>query len=253
MKMPTIRRLLTNLVRSRPGQPSIGIRGPSFVCLSAVVVLLLPIRFDPLNQLFPTLVSGSSERQSASTTPGQSVTLLPDGHLLLLGGKGSQGPVSSAGIWDPHTNRITAINFKLQFPRVWHTATLLPDGSILVLGGIGPEGQIVSIAELLHPETGQSEALPTSVLTPRAYHAATLLTDGRVLVSGGVASTSENSMGPMQVMELWDPATKTAQSLPVQLTSARSQHSATLLANGHVLFSGGVDASGNALSYGELL
>lgn len=192
--------------------------------------------------------SGPGRTDPADVPIGQTATLLPDGCWLLIGGDGSDGPVATAAIWDPHTGATTPMSSELQHPRAWHTATPLPDGTMLILGGADADGQVVDTSERFDPATQTFETLPASGLTPRAYHTATLLTEGLVLIVEGVSEDGET----MATAELWNPWTQTTQTLPARLKAARHSHSATLLPNGAVLFWGGLNKDGIVLSNGEL-
>ena len=180
--------------------------------------------------------------------PGQSATLLPDGRLLLIGGEGTKGPLSTAAILDTHSGVITALACELDHPRAWHTATTLPDGRILVFGGVGSDGQVERIPELFDPSKDTFAPLPPMGIAPRAYHTATLLTDGRVLFAGGL-SEDGNTLG---TIELWDFRTNSATSVLPGLIVPRSKHTSTLLATGAVLLWGGVDKTNTVLSFGEV-
>src|SRR5437867_4669194 len=77
----------------------------------------------------------------------------------------------------------------------------------------------------------------------RQGHTATLLASGKVLIVGG-----ENASGPVSQAEIFDPegcdSTQTPPcpgtfSVVVNSSEARTDHAATLLANGHVLITGG--------------
>jgi WD40 repeat protein len=64
-------------------------------------------------------------------------TILPDGKVLVTGGKGgnSYQPIYPAEMWDPATGR-WATMASMQVPRLYHsTALLLPDGRVLSAGG----------------------------------------------------------------------------------------------------------------------
>src|SRR5205085_10098223 len=47
--------------------------------------------------------SGAAHAQTPAPVSGQVATTLPDGHLLLTGGEGANGPQSAAVIFDPRT------------------------------------------------------------------------------------------------------------------------------------------------------
>lgn len=121
-----------------------------------------------------------------------------------------------------------------------HTATLLENGQVLVVGGGAStsEGLVVlSSAELYDPATGWSPASVTS--QGREEHTATLLSDGRVLVAGGgIIQVIPNVIRPLATAEVYDPATNTWTQTG-SMKEMRDRHTATLLADGHVLVVGG--------------
>lgn len=158
----------------------------------------------------------------------QTATLLPDGRVLLVAG-------NSAEIVDA----IAGTRTKIAAPavqRVAHAATLLDDGDVLLTGGTTGEA-LVTGAELVHPDGTITAA--GDLVTPRLMHTATRLADGRVLIAGGgVQSKDGSSLVSMVDAELYDPATGTF-SATGPLATARSLHTATLLADGSVLLVGG--------------
>jgi len=164
---------------------------------------------------------------------GHTVTLLNNGQVLVVGGNGSSGVLSSAELYNPATGTWTATG-SLTTARVNHTATLLPSGQVLVAGGNGSSG-VLSSAELYNPTTGTWTATG-SLTTARFYHTATLLPNGKVLVAAG----SPDGFNITSSAELYNPngGTWTATG---SLTTAREGHTATLLPNGLVLVAGGYD------------
>ena len=67
------------------------------------------------------------------------LTLLPDGRVLVSGGKPLRGGIlSTTEIYDPDTNAWTP-GPDMAMPRYDHTATALPDGRVLIAGGITDE------------------------------------------------------------------------------------------------------------------
>jgi len=177
---------------------------------------------------------------------GQTVTLLPDGRLLVVGGVGSEGTVSTAAITDPITgDRVPLPN--LGEARAWHSATVLPDGRVFIFGGTGAGGRALKSAEILDPVTLSFTLLPSVGLTARASHTATLLMDGKVLLVGGIG---ENGKAAAKV-ETWDFETKNATALIARLNVARQKHKASLLADGRVLIESGIDEVGSQVGVVE--
>jgi N-acetylneuraminic acid mutarotase len=168
-----------------------------------------------------------------------SATLLPDGRVLIAGGRGSDHsgafnyPATAvAEIFDPTTGTWSETGY-LSVGRKQHTATLLPDGRVLVAGGADEVFNSLDSTEIYDPSTGIWS--PTGNLQHgRRRHTATLLPDGRVLVAGGVGSPQF----PMQGAEIYDPTTGTW-SATGSMGTGRYYHTATVLPNGQVLVAGG--------------
>lgn len=86
--------------------------------------------FDPAQATF-TLVSGL---QLPEGRGDHTATLLPNGELLVAGGRTAAGPAASAlllGVLPPGVRPLAP----LAGPRADHAATLLPSGRVLLLGG----------------------------------------------------------------------------------------------------------------------
>jgi hypothetical protein len=186
--------------------------------------------------------------QQTSVRPGQSVTMLPDGQLLLVGGEGQDGPLAAAEIKDPNTGQVISLDYGLQRPRAWHSATMLPDGNVLIWGGVEGPKRLVGTAELFNTVARRFEPVAITGLTPRAYHTATLLMDEHVLVAGGVSENGRLNRS----LELLDLRTRSAVTLPAVLIAARQKHSAYFLPDGNVLFWGGLDQNDNRIEGSEI-
>ncbi|MHB1318227.1 MAG: kelch repeat-containing protein, partial [Anaerolineae bacterium] len=162
-----------------------------------------------------------------------------DGHAdILIGAAGYAEAQGKAYVFFGSSDGIEsrwAITGSLLAPRYGHTATLLADGRVLVAGGCDPWSNVLATAELYDPQTGTWSTTGSMGLA-RQGHSATLLQDGRVLVAGG----SGNSMsGPsFTSVEIYDPDSG-QWSETGALNYGRSSHTATLLADGAVLVTGG--------------
>ena len=127
-----------------------------------------------------------------------SSTLLPDGHVLIVGGyTGSltrndawDGPLGTAELWDPATGMFSRAG-KMHHIRVGHQAALLGDGRVLVVGGTGAATKdFVNVGlrstELWDPTTMTFSAGPAMIDGRRGF-TLTTLADGSLLAIGGSA------------------------------------------------------------------
>jgi RHS repeat-associated protein len=192
------------------------------------------------------LSTSSLSPRPTTALPGQSVTLLPDGRWMLVGGESEQGPSAVIETSGGAANRPFAAS--LHYARTGHSATVLPDGRVLVLGGMGPDGRLVEVAEVVNPIDSTISELPAGAIQARTRHTATLLTNGQVLIAGGLDADG-NTLSSAQ---LWDFATGVALPSQSQLLVARYAHEAELLATGEGLLSGGRSGNGEAVSSAEV-
>jgi hypothetical protein len=176
---------------------------------------------------------------------GESVTLLPDGQVLMAGGNSAYFdgfPSASAELYDPRTGRWTATG-SMNTGRAGHGAVLLADGRVLVIGGAGvaplPE------AEIYDPSTGAWTAT-ANLVSPPTFTTATRLLDDRILVTG-VGDT----IGLERSAELFDPVSG-RWSAAAPMNVARTSHTATLLPDGQVLVVGGGCCGKKAIASAEL-
>jgi hypothetical protein len=121
--------------------------------------------------------------------------------------------------------------------RVGHGAALLGNGRVLIAGGYTGNLTYLASAELYDPAAGTFG--PTgSMAAARAGATTTLLSNGKVLVAGGYIIDGAAATVPLATAEVYDPASGTF-SATGSMANARYNHTATLLADGRVLVTGG--------------
>ena len=129
--------------------------------------------------------------------------VLATGNVLSCGGAYSWGGTAQArcDIYDTSsTPWVTGVS--MVTPRIDHTATKLPDGRVLVVGGRSSlSGGFLSSTEIYVPAAGLWTPGPYLNYGSRSGHTAVLV-QGKVIVAGG-----ENSSGPLNTVESYDPAT----------------------------------------------
>ncbi|MFO0757292.1 MAG: kelch repeat-containing protein [Byssovorax sp.] len=180
--------------------------------------------FEPKQGLFLPLSSKMVHARS-----GHTATMLPDGRVLVTGGRGPNA-LSSTEIFDPISNEFKA-GGSMSVMRYGHTATMLNDGDVLVTGGDGANESLYT-AEL-YDHDNDSFITVESMLGHRVYHTATKLPNGQVIIIGG-----EPTGTVAFYAEVYDPAQKKFSVLS-QAIAGRSGHTATTLSDGRVLVAGG--------------
>ena len=179
------------------------------------------------------------------TRTWHSAARLRNGKVIVVGGWDGSSLLNTAELYNPETGT-WSLTGSLNTPRgrFAHTVTVLQNGQALVAGGSDDEdfGSSLTDAELYDPNTG-TWSTTGSMNAGRNGHTATILPDGNVLVaaghgfpcSGGFCFSTVNTSA-----ELYNPATGTWSR--IGNLSRRSDHTATLLPNGEILFAGGWNA-----------
>jgi hypothetical protein len=172
-----------------------------------------------------------------------SATRLQDGKVLVVGGfKVEELYLTSAELYDPATHAFVETGHTAA-PHTCHSATLLQDGKVLIAGG--GYGQPQQIAELYDPATGRFSPAPGMPPELRDGFSTTLLATGEVLLAGGY-STHGGYAARGDILDsavLYNPATNTFRPAG-RMTTPRAGATATLLADGKVLFTGGYTPQG---------
>ena len=185
------------------------------------------------------------------------------GRVLIAGGVTGTASVNTTQLWNP-ANGQWANGPNLNAARHGHTATLMVssganNGNVLVTGGMSLANNTTTVlntaAIYTNPTSGTSTgswAATGNMGTARRLHSATMLTTNSpnntnfvnmVLVAGGntVGTTSTTSA------QLFNPTNSTWTNTTA-LGTAREGHTATRLANGNVLMTGGRTNNGSPIN-----
>ncbi len=226
-----------------------------------------------------TAAAGSVTATGNMSTPraAHTATLLPNGKVLITGGMERNGGFfATAELYDPDTGTFSPTG-SMTTKRVGHKAILLRNGKVLIIGGSNHEDGSLASAELYDPATGAFTF--TGSMKEKSGGLATVLADGRVLVVGGyneiydpatgtfsqtgnldlkqsstatlltllkngkvllTGSVTYPSETPLASAELYDPASSSFAAI-ANMTKARAKQAATLLPDGRVLITGGMD------------
>jgi len=191
----------------------------------------------------PATSTWQSTGNMAGVRDAHAAVRLQNGKVLVAGGYTAGITLASAELYDPLTG-VWSPTGSLRHARYWHTMTLLADGRVLAAKGSddGDLASTIASAELYDPATGTWTAIADSA-RGSVLHVATLLPDGRVLfTSGNGGGIGGDDIYPAS--EYFDPATN-AWSAGPDLLEPRYSHSATLLASGFVLVTGGAAQAGH--------
>jgi N-acetylneuraminic acid mutarotase len=166
------------------------------------------------------------------------LTRLPNGKVLAVGGLNGSTGLASAELFDPGTGQWTPTG-SLEKGRSGHSATLLGDGSVLVTGGSttrpgGGTTALRSAERFDHDEWHPAQPMTDA----RTAHSAVRLANGLVLVVGGVIPVGAADDPALAFCELYDPGHDTWTTTG-GLLRGRRHHRATLLSGGAVLVTGG--------------
>jgi len=198
---------------------------------------------------FGATISVATSGPLTQARVGHTATLLPSGKVLLAGGTGPAGVLHSAELFDPVALSATALTNSLTTARTEHTATLLPQTETLLIAGQDSLGLLFS-TEMFNPSSQTFRALSPNVQVLRSGHTATLLLDGRVLITGGQSSGALGSAEAFNAQTVvvfkpaYDPEAGTFTVLPNSLITPRWDHTATVLADGRILLTGGQNQTG---------
>jgi hypothetical protein len=197
--------------------------------------------YDPSTGSFTATGNMTTAPWGCTACLDHKAILLPNGKVLIVAFEGAE-------LYDPSTGTFAPTGNMINPYYTARTATLLTSGKVLVAGGTNDFGDSAG-AELYDPSTGTFT--PTgNMTTGRESHTATLLPDGTVLITGSQRGAFGGGYG-LASAEIYDPAIGTF-SATGNMTTPRLLQTATLLADGTVLVTGGSPGAGGLLASAEI-
>jgi len=165
------------------------------------------------------LDSGKFEKIDGMNIPrnGHTATLLNDGTVLIIGGKGETEYIREAELYNPKSKTFKIIG-KTNSTYYVDPAVPLNDGRVLLIADKKTN------AEIYNPETGQFKLI-SKPFERHSMGTFTILNDGKVLIVGG---TGLGKSSNHKIAEIFDPKTETF-TLTGELNIGRSLHTASLL------------------------
>ncbi len=182
---------------------------------------------------------------------GASVTPLPNGDVLIVGGVSVSGTSkfysASFYLYNSLTGTFKEIEIDSQLnergQRAYHTATLYnkgtkdaPEYKVLIAGGetfINGSASSVATAEIYDVNTQKVEFLSSRMEEGRMYHTATLMQNGKIIIIGGENKVNGKVEAYLNTIEIFDTESETFSKLSGKdyhlMTYARSRHTATYL------------------------
>lgn len=220
------------------------------------VLGLLPAtaRHDVL--LLPLSRSCPSPDFEARARAGAAITALPDGALLIAGGRnddfgdGSDGAaVSQAFVLPAGAELVEQVEGGMFLRRSGASATVVDDHVLVIGGGAHDRGPAHETFERFDLRTRTFTADVGAVLVhgPRRDHAAIALADNSVLVVGGVSELGEAPLASMERV------TEVGAEDAGNLETARTQPTLQPLRDGRVLVIGGLDQDGRVVTTVEAI
>ncbi len=144
--------------------------------------------FNPSDQTWFKAESMSNEVNSTYGKSDFTMTLLPDGRVLVTGGRSGLVLYAQIERYNPETNTWSDLGL-LPSERAGHSATLMGDGRVLLAGG---SNDSTILDQYLVFDPAAASITRTSTMThARTDHKSVLLPNGRVMILGGNSTSSE--------------------------------------------------------------
>ncbi|HEY8147252.1 MAG TPA: kelch repeat-containing protein [Kofleriaceae bacterium] len=213
--------------------------------LIGLVEEIAPHSGEPVRQL---------TEQAEAEKSGLALVALPDRGILMSGGRTSAGFIVPDLVLLEAGDDLFRLAGALAVEREGHTASVGLGGVVYLIGGLTrDEAGGVDVAtgtiELYRPQDQSVRTLAAELAVPRFGHTATVLDDGRILLVGGMTPIPICAAPPCAIaeVEVFDPIVGETRMVD-EIPGGIHDHTATAIAGGRVLITGGTDDEGAARS-----
>lgn len=210
---------------------------------------LYPIFLIPINKAITLLSEEMGIDKTVKNLEGHTVTKLPNGKILIWGGKDVNGYTSKVYVFSPEKLAVEALNSNIA--RAFHTATLYyldtsdknnpKKPRVLISGGINDNGYI-DVAEVFNPETNNIEKLPAQVVSKKINQSTIVTQSGFVYLLGGKYSDNGEEKYSDDIVS-FNTIGKTFSELTKLPTTGLENTTATYIGGGKAIIAGGNDAN----------
>ena len=224
----------------------------------AAAVIYIPAGPFPKTRCSVNSLWSSIDPQSLESTYGSTVTYLPDGDVIRVGGIATVAGISATdteifrvAFPIPGTDGENSYAYQwvagpsLNVGRGFHASVPLASGNLVSIGGylVAGASELDSI-ETFDPIAYTWTTSGATLATARSWVEACMLADDTILVVGGFSGAAS-----LASCEIFDPAADTVGAGPTMM-EARTNHAICVLADGRVLITGGrvVAAGGSTIA-----
>jgi hypothetical protein len=184
-----------------------------------------------------------------ATRLGHTSVVLPDGSIVLMGGRGYQFPgvLTYNDVWRSTDQGATWTQMTANaewHSRYGHTSVVLPDGSIVLMGGYYYTGTNYTLNDVWRStDMGATWTQMTASAEggERQNHTSVVLTDGSIVLMGGYKINSVG--GYADVWRSTDMGATWTQMTASAEWGGRSDHTSVALADGSIILMGGFDSN----------
>jgi len=206
------------------------------------------IFMTPLNKAISTTSEETGLEQSVRNLKGHTVTNLPDGRVLIVGGEDASGFTSRVFVYSPDTQTAQELANNNK-KRAYHTATFYyanpeekTEPRVLISGGYNIEGY-VSNAEIYDPSDNSIRILAPQPISARINQAAVLSPKGFIYLFGGKYINNESEIYSSDIVLFNTYQEVFSTSSDSLLTNGVENATANYIGGNKVIIAGGNDAN----------